>query len=258
MPLRGSYHVLYQSYDDGPDFWNPGGSAWGIAPGEDIGLRDWQVDLPVLPVGQGVGLGGLIGGVVAASAGLPSVLGPAPGPGLGRGYVPPPPGGPIPEAEREKPWYQYERQPGDPDYGWGDPLPDDEEQSPDPDRPPGPVVIPPTAGEEVEDEDTMPAFVDFASDVIDLIQGQAPGGQTNLVAPAPLPRTNPVVPGTPAPTTGNTNMRWNPKTGRWECRRRRRRRLLTDSDFNDLMRIATLPNKQNVTVALAKAIGRRS
>ncbi len=40
-------------------------------------------------------------------------------------------------------------------------------------------------------------------------------------------------------------------------RRRRRRRLLTESDFNDLMRIATLPNKQNVTVALAKAIGRR-
>ncbi len=40
-------------------------------------------------------------------------------------------------------------------------------------------------------------------------------------------------------------------------RRRRRRRLLTESDFNDLMRIATLPNKQNVSVALAKAIGRR-
>lgn len=39
--------------------------------------------------------------------------------------------------------------------------------------------------------------------------------------------------------------------------RRRRRRLLTEGDFNDLMRIATLPNKQNVTVALAKAVGRR-
>jgi len=38
--------------------------------------------------------------------------------------------------------------------------------------------------------------------------------------------------------------------------RRRRRRILTNSDFNDLMRIATLPNKQNVAVALAKAIGR--
>lgn len=41
------------------------------------------------------------------------------------------------------------------------------------------------------------------------------------------------------------------------CRRRRRRRLLTEGDFNDLMRIATLPSKQNVTVALAKAVGRR-
>lgn len=50
----------------------------------------------------------------------------------------------------------------------------------------------------------------------------------------------------------------DPRTGqvRRKCRRRRRR-LLTESDFNDLMRIATLPNKQNVAVALAKAVGRR-
>ncbi len=48
----------------------------------------------------------------------------------------------------------------------------------------------------------------------------------------------------------------DPKTGKIKCKRRRRRRLLTESDFNDLMRIATLPNKQNVTVSLAKAIGR--
>lgn len=41
------------------------------------------------------------------------------------------------------------------------------------------------------------------------------------------------------------------------CRRRRRRRLLTETDFNDLMRIATLPNKDTVKIALAKAIGRR-
>jgi len=46
-------------------------------------------------------------------------------------------------------------------------------------------------------------------------------------------------------------------TGAPKCKRRRRRRLLTESDFNDLMRIATLPNKQNVAVALAKAVGRR-
>lgn len=48
----------------------------------------------------------------------------------------------------------------------------------------------------------------------------------------------------------------NALTGK-RCYRRRRRRLMTDRDFDDLMRIATLPNKQNVSVALAKALGRR-
>lgn len=43
---------------------------------------------------------------------------------------------------------------------------------------------------------------------------------------------------------------------KFPCKRRRRRRLLTESDFNDLMRISTLPNKEGVRIALAKAIGR--
>ncbi len=38
------------------------------------------------------------------------------------------------------------------------------------------------------------------------------------------------------------------------CRRRRRRKLLTNGDFNDLLRISTLPNTANVRVAIAKAI----
>jgi len=60
--------------------------------------------------------------------------------------------------------------------------------------------------------------------------------------------------GAPSPT-GKVTV--DPKTGKvTPCHRRRRRRLLTNSDFNDLMRIATLPNKQNVAVALAKAVGR--
>ncbi len=51
--------------------------------------------------------------------------------------------------------------------------------------------------------------------------------------------------------------RVDPRTGRLvKCRRRRRRRLLTDGDFNDLMRISTLPNKDIVKIALAKAVGR--
>jgi len=48
----------------------------------------------------------------------------------------------------------------------------------------------------------------------------------------------------------------DPRTGRPRCKRRRRSRLLTDSDFNDLMRISTLPNKDIVKIALAKAVGR--
>lgn len=49
----------------------------------------------------------------------------------------------------------------------------------------------------------------------------------------------------------------DPQTGKLvKCRRRRRRRLLTDGDFNDLMRISTLPNKDIVKIALAKAVGR--
>lgn len=48
----------------------------------------------------------------------------------------------------------------------------------------------------------------------------------------------------------------DPRTGKVVCRRRRRRRLLTDGDFNDLMRISTLPNKDIVKIALAKAVGR--
>ncbi len=39
-------------------------------------------------------------------------------------------------------------------------------------------------------------------------------------------------------------------------RRRRRRRLLTDTDFDDLLRIATLPKTQNIQIALSKAIRR--
>lgn len=51
-------------------------------------------------------------------------------------------------------------------------------------------------------------------------------------------------------------VRIDPRTGKVICRRRRRRRLLTDGDFNDLMRISTLPNKDIVKIALAKAVGR--
>ncbi len=64
-------------------------------------------------------------------------------------------------------------------------------------------------------------------------------------------------PGAPAAGGGGA-MCYNSRTGKWFVHgRHRRRRLLTESDFNDLMRISTLPNKDTVKVALAKAIGGR-
>jgi len=95
---------------------------------------------------------------------------------------------------------------------------------------------------EESEEEPMASFWDFVNPIIDVAQGQAPGqfvGGPYGVGPV------------------NAPVQINPRTGRPVCKRRRRRRLLTESDFNDLMRIATLPNKQNVTVALAKAVGRR-
>ncbi len=56
-----------------------------------------------------------------------------------------------------------------------------------------------------------------------------------------------------APQTVTVNTRTGKVT---PCRRRRRRKLLTESDFNVLLRISTLPNKENVRIALGKAIGR--
>jgi len=82
-------------------------------------------------------------------------------------------------------------------------------------------------------------IIDLGGQIIDAFVGDpdAPAGTVPFINPGTL---------TTAPTT------------RTACKpRRRRRRLLTEGDFNDLMRIATLPNKQNVTVALAKAVGRR-
>jgi len=125
-----------------------------------------------------------------------------------------------------------------------------------------PIFIPVDAAEEIpgdppeqNEEEPMSTFWDIASGVVDVIQGQPVGNAGPLGFAPPVAQAG-VGPRTP--TGGTQNLRWDARSGRWVCKRRRRRRLLTESDFNDLMRIATLPNKQNVTVALAKAIGRRS
>ena len=88
------------------------------------------------------------------------------------------------------------------------------------------------------------------SGIIDVIQGQNPGGYQT-------PPINYDPGGYGVPSSGG-KVTVDTATGKvTPCRRRRRRRLLTEGDFNDLMRIATLPNNQNVRTALAKGIGRR-
>ncbi len=60
-----------------------------------------------------------------------------------------------------------------------------------------------------------------------------------------------------APATMPATVTVNTRTGKiTPCKRRRRRKLLTESDFNVLLRVATLPNKENVRIVLGKAIGR--
>lgn len=77
-------------------------------------------------------------------------------------------------------------------------------------------------------------------------------GVNAFATPGSLPTSGAAPGGAPTLVTVNT------QTGKvTPCRRRRRRRLLTESDYNDLMRISTLPNKENVKIALAKSIGRR-
>lgn len=220
--------------------------AFGIAPGEQ--WYEWN--LPDISLGQGVlGSGGV---AVAAAADITgSIIS-----GMDRNQ---PTHGSQPGdfeeggvfADRPAGWV-FEGQSWDP-YDTPEIPPEEEEQPP--------IVIPLDAGvgqpdpyEPSEEDEPMPTFWDVVNPVIDVFQGQSPGATPGFLPPGvAAPGTVPSV-----PTGGATsNMRYNPRTGKWECRRRRRRRLLTESDFNDLMRIATLPNKQNVTVALAKAIGRR-
>lgn len=117
----------------------------------------------------------------------------------------------------------------------------------------------PMPGDVLEEEPVLHDSIDWGGVVGTIVGGIAdPFGigdaaasyfrPTAVAAPTVQPGRSPV----PAVTV-------DPRTGqlvRCAPRRRRRRRLLTESDFNDLMRISTLPNKDNVKIALAKAIGR--
>ena len=253
----GDYEGLLSGANFVYDYYSQRSSSF--APG---GIRDYEVpvgDAHILP-GQGPGAATIAGAV------LPAILGATDGFSESTGSIqggasalPTYPATPLPAVS-----YQDEPEP-DPEsiYANLPPLnpewqdvdvfgtPDVEEEQP-------PVFIPVDAGigepdpwepEITEDEkepEPMASFWDFVNPIIDVAQGQQPGGQNFVGGPYAGP-----------PGMVNAPVQINPRTGRPICKRRRRRRLLTESDFNDLMRIATLPNKQNVTVALAKAVGRR-
>ena len=236
-------------------------SAWGIAPGETIGIRDYSVSLPSFPVGTGVfGSGGGFGATYGQGAGLPSILGAAADWGVF-----------VSEAARSQTAIEVDPYPGyegevtpetHPDLY----LPPDDPQIPSPEEryeaalPQ--ILIPTDANEDPYEPDppgggdTVPTFSDILlgglNSAIDIAQGQAPAP---TIAPVPVGFAPTITPALPA---GARPVQIDPRTGKPVCRRRRRRRLLTDSDFNDLMRISTLPGNQNVRLALAKAVGRRS
>lgn len=142
----------------------------------------------------------------------------------------------------------------------------------------GQVVVPSNASEEIPgDTGSMPGhsesgWIDWGiGEVYDWLNpattpiynfgGAAqplPGTYASMGATGPLPVTgtcgkSPCVCG--VDSCGRPAL-IDPRTGK-RCYKRRRKRLLTEGDFNDLMRIATLPNTKNVSVALAKAVGRR-
>lgn len=127
--------------------------------------------------------------------------------------------------------------------------PDYEEPAVDPDPPPEPILAEVEVIEPEEEVVEMAAFDwgDFA--------GAVAGGiwdPLGLGTAARQTFATPTGAGTPAvPRTVTVDTVTGKVT---RCRRRRRRRLLTNGDFNDLLRISTLPNKDTVKIALAKAI----
>lgn len=256
----GDYEGLLSGANYVYSYYNRRSSSF--APG---GIRDYEipvVDTPILP-GSGPGAATTTGAFLPAILGtadrIGSVLGGSSGSASAFPTDIPPPDATFSDEEEPQPDPEsiYANLPPlNPEWQdvdvFGDSENDFEEETP-------PAFIPITAGAgepdpwepgpappPVDEEEPMPSFWDFVNPIIDVAQGQTPGGQNFVGGPYAAP-----------PGMVNAPVQINPRTGRPMCKRRRRRRLLTESDFNDLMRIATLPNKQNVTVALAKAVGRR-
>jgi len=103
-------------------------------------------------------------------------------------------------------------------------------------------------------EEEVPVF-DWLQSATTLGQlGSAVGWWGDQPAPAIQGLAPPMAAASGAPPAKVT---LDTRTGKiTKCKRRRRRKLLTESDFNVLLRVATLPNKENVRIVLGKAIGR--
>ncbi len=139
----------------------------------------------------------------------------------------------------------------------------------------GPVVVPSDASAELPSESETVAIdwgaifqggLDIANTYGQMTSGQLRNSFAGPAAVGPPPSAAPLMVGSGG-TCGKSPCVCgvdscgrpaliDPRTGK-RCYKRRRRRLLTDRDFDDLMRISTLPNSKNVTTVLAKAIGRR-
>ncbi len=128
-----------------------------------------------------------------------------------------------------------------------------------------PDIFPGSGGGYYEPKEEVDVAIEWGSLIsggIDLLQGQPIGGgfggggwppyQPSFAPQIPLGTGDPTYNGVPAKVTVDT------KTGKvTPCRRRRRRKLLTESDMCVLFQVATLPNNSNVRTALSRAICRR-
>jgi len=127
-----------------------------------------------------------------------------------------------------------------------------------PSMPHAPIYIPTPPVQTPATQQIPTTGGDMAVDWGNVLGGALGTVATGLMAPSPqIPPTF----GSPTynvATTPPATVTVDTRTGKvTTCKRRRRRRLLTESDFNDLMRISTLPTKDTVKIALAKAVGRR-
>lgn len=110
---------------------------------------------------------------------------------------------------------------------------------------PSGTELPPTSQEE---------DVSIWSDILGTALAPTMTGLLNINQPQAQPALV-AAPAAAATTAGCQPKFIDPRTGK-PCvlRKRRRRKLLTESDFNTLLRISTLPNNSMVKIALAKAI----